>query len=145
MSSCDLCGKESELFVANIEGSIVHSCKNCCRFGNVIGKFEEFKSEIKIKKYAEKENTETLIENYSEIIRKERNRKGLKQDELAMKLNVKESIIHKIENGQMVPSLDIARKIEKFFGIKLIENIPDIKINLEHSEMKGFTLGDIIK
>lgn len=143
MSSCDLCGKEEELFVARIEGSVVNACRNCGRFGNIIRKAEEFKFEIKSRRYIE--DDEIIVENYDEIIRKEREKNGLKQDEFALKLNERESVIRKIENKQMMPSLGLARKIEKFFGVKLVENTSDTQIKLKHSEMRGFTLGDAIK
>ncbi len=145
MSSCDLCGKNEDLFIARIESSIVNACRTCCRFGNVLGKVEESKPEIKIKRQTEDESSELIVENYNELIRKEREKKGLKQEEFANKLNEKESLIKKIENKQIMPSFALARKIEKFFGIKLIEDAPDTKIKLNHSEMRGFTLGDIIK
>ena len=145
MSSCDLCGRESELFISRIESSVVNACESCSRFGKIIGKAEEFRSEIKTKRSIEDENEEIIVKNYNEIIRKEREKRNLRQDELANKLNEKESVIQKVESGQIVPSLKLARKIEKFLGIKLIENIPDAKIKLKYSEMRGLTLGDVIK
>src|SRR3989344_611154 len=144
MSGCDLCGREGELFRARIEGSLVDACEKCSRFGKVLWKINEVKAEIKNKKI-EEENTETVVDDYNNIIRKERERRGLKQDELAKELNEKESVIRKIENKQMMPGLKLAGKIEKFFNVKLIENVSNDRVEIKKAERRGFTLGDAIK
>lgn len=144
MSSCDLCGKDFELFKTRIEGSLVDACERCSKFGKILWKLDEIKPKIKSKKI-EDEDTERIIEDYNEIIRKEREKIGLKQDELARKLNEKESLINKIENKEIMPSLKVARKIEKFFGVKLVENVSNNEIEIKKSEVKSFTLGDVIK
>ncbi len=145
MSNCDLCGKDFELFKTRIEGSLVDACERCSKFGEVLWRIEDIKSEIKTKKIDD-EDWENIVEDYDKIIRKEREKIGLKQDELAKKLNEKESLIQKIENKQIMPNLKIAKKMEKFFGVKLIENISDNKkIEIKKIEVKSFTLGDVIK
>ena len=128
-----------------IEGSIVNVCSNCSKFGKIAWEAEKFKTKIKTKHDIKNEDTELVVENYNEIIRREREKKGLKQDELARKLNEKESVIQRIENKQIAPSLNLAKKIEKFLGIKLIGGFTDTKMKLNHSETRGFTLGDVIK
>ncbi len=144
MSNCDLCGIENALFRMKIEGSSINSCEKCSRFGKIIGKLNESEVKIKRKSVAE-EKTESVIDGYDKIIRREREKKNLKQSELAKELNEKESVIQKIENKQMMPSLKLAKKMEKFFGIKLVENIPDYKVEIKKVERGGFTLGDAIK
>ena len=54
-------------------------------------------------------------------IRNKRDELGLKQEDFAKMLNEKESIIHKLETGEFKPSLKLAKKLEKKFGLKLIE------------------------
>ena len=142
MSSCDLCGRENELFRVKIEGSMVDACERCSRFGKVLWKLDVV--EVKSNQI-EKEDTENIIENYDKIIRKEREKRNLKQDELARELNEKESVIQKIENKQMMPSLKLARKMEKFFGARLVEDISNYKVEIKKSERRGFTIADAIK
>ena len=145
MGNCDLCGKNFEfLFKARIEGSMVDVCERCSKFGEVLWKIKNIKSELKTKN-DEFENQEIIVDNYDKIIRREREKIGLKQDELARKLNEKESLIQKIENKHIIPSLKVSRKLEKFFGMKLVENISNDKIEIKKTEMKEFTIGDVIK
>lgn len=123
---------------------MVDACGRCSRFGKILWKLDEIKPEIKNRKI-DGEDSESIIENYDKIIRKERERRGLKLDGLARKLNEKESLIQKIENGEMMPSLKLAKKMEKFFGAKLVENVFNNKIEIKRSETKEFTIGDVIK
>jgi uncharacterized protein (TIGR00270 family) len=71
----------------------------------------------------------------------------MRQEEFAMKINEKDSIIHKIEIGHFKPSLKLARKIEKFLGIKLIEIVTEKDNKLKSSDKTegGFTIGDFIR
>lgn len=126
-----------------VEGILFNVCENCRNFGKVLGKAEE-KKIIKKTKPAEEEKIEFIIEDYNIILKKAREKMGLKQEEAAKKINEKTSIIHKLENKEIEPSLNLARKLEKFFNIKLI--FEDIKKeeHREKTEVKGFTLGDLI-
>ena len=74
-----------------------------------------------------------------------RERSGLKQEELAKKLNEKESIISSIESGKFKPSINLAHKLEKFFNINLIEELGGEEFELSSSEGSGMTIGDMIK
>ena len=92
-----------------------------------------------------KEISEDVVSNYSELIKKAREKKGLKQDDLAKNIAEKESTIHKIETGALKPSFNLARKLELFLGIKLIgisEEKREINLNLKDNSL---TIGDLIK
>lgn len=64
-----------------------------------------------------------LIENYGEIIRNARIKMGISQEELAKQISEKLTIIKKIEQGTFKPPIELARKIEKFLKIKIIEKV----------------------
>ena len=67
---------------------------------------------------------------------------GLKQEELARKINEKESLIHKLENELVEPSLKLAEKLEKFLKIKLIEIYSDENKYVKNNDDK-LTIGDL--
>ncbi len=86
-----------------------------------------------------------VVEDYAERVRRARERLGLSQKELALKVRVGEKVIKRIEAGTLVPPIDLARRLERVLGVKLLEPVVD---ELEE-EMGGdrdkfyLTLGDI--
>lgn len=141
---CDMCGKEGELFRAVIEGTEMNVCSRCAAFGKVLPRIR--KVEVVLKKpIPKKETIERLSEDFSNIIRGGREKLGLTQEEFALKLNEKESIIHKIETGHIQPSIALARKIEKFLKISLVESEEIENSPVQKQKADGLTLGDFIK
>jgi len=151
---CDMCGKDDELYKATIEGVELTVCEKYARFGKILRKIkteqEKPKTKTNTQKLAQikeqKEIIETVVEDYADRIKRKREKIGLKQEELAQKIAEKESIILKIENGKMVPSIKLARKLEKFLEIKLVEEEED-EANPDVPKGTGgeFTIGDMIK
>jgi putative transcription factor len=144
---CELCGNQDALVNAVVEGSMVKVCRQCSRYGHVI-LLEKPLSAIKEekKKEARLEIPEEIItEDYGSLIKSARERLKLTQKELALNLAEKESIIHKLESYYLEPSLELARKLEKFLSIKLIylmnEDMPVKKVNFKDGSM---TIGDIL-
>ena len=60
-----------------------------------------------------------IVKNRLEELRKER---GIKQEELAAALEVSRQTIGSLENGRYNPSIQLAFKLSKYFGL-LIEDI----------------------
>lgn len=50
-----------------------------------------------------------------------RNARGIKQEELASEMEVSRQTISSLENGKYNPSIFLAYKISKFFGLKIEE------------------------
>jgi putative transcription factor len=152
---CEMCGSEDNLFKARIEGSILNVCKNCARYGKVISsipdkryieKIVEKKAKIeKTKPLTEKEMIESVVEGFNEIIKKKREALNLKQEDFAKLINEKVSLVHKIETGAFVLSIPLARKIEKFLKVRLVEQTEGSVEVTEKVKADSFTLGDFIK
>lgn len=146
---CEMCGKDTGLLKAVIEGTELKVCKDCGKFGKIIGRIRQ-EPKAKKKKKEEKEEElpeiiQIIVPDYPKKAKQARESLGLKQKELAKKLNEKESIIHKIETGHYKPSIKLARKLEKFLKIKLVgeEQIEKDREKVVSSER--ITIGDIIK
>ena len=58
------------------------------------------------------------MKNRIEVIRKE---KGIRQDEFAKLMGVSRQTISSLENGKYNPSIYLAYKIAKFFGLTIEE------------------------
>jgi len=148
--NCDLCGKTTEsLAKAIIEGVQLDVCSDCAKFGKVIEavKRPSAKEQHKqyIKQQAKEEKVELLVEDYAEIIKKKRESMGLTQKDFANRINEKDVTIHKIETGSFNPPLPLAKKLERFLGIKIIEQHEEKFESSRKNKDEGFTLGDFIK
>lgn len=144
-----MCGKADErLFKTQIEGVELNVCHNCSKFGKIISQIRKpakGPQKKKIPEAAEEEKIELLAENYADLIKKKRESMGLSQKDFSIKINEKEATMHKIETGTLNPSIALARKLEKFLGIMLIEEHLETREKFRKSKEDGFTIGDFIK
>ena len=152
--NCDLCGKvEENLNRALIEGVELNVCPACSKFGKVLAPVKRYSPKEQHRmiqsaqdKVQKEEKMELLVEDYAEIIKKKRESMGLSQEDFAKRISEKESTLHHIETGRFEPSLELAKKLEKIFNIKLIEVHEEKReISSKKKSFNGFTLGDFIK
>ncbi len=148
---CDMCGRETGLFRAVIEDSELKVCKECARFGKIIRKIMPAAKQRRKTEEKEEEEVPEIIQaivpDYPQIVKKARESRGLKQEELAKKINEKESVVHKVETGHYEPNIMLAKKLERFLKIKIVEEqqIEKAKNQRKTASAEGFTIGDIIK
>lgn len=143
MASCELCGKDGTLVSVIVESIKLNVCESCSKYGKVAGNMAARK--VEDKKFFREEVIEIVIDDFSSIVKSSRERKFLTQKELAVKLNEKESVIAKIEQGSLKPSLDLARKLEKFLGIKLMTNEKLSEASSLNVKTGNLTIGDFLK
>lgn len=151
---CEICGTYIEKGKKiKVEGSIVVVCDNCINYGEFVSEIKPYEPLQKINKeitpYKEEfeiKFTEDLIEDFSKIIREKREKIGMKQEELAKKLNEPVSLIHRIEIGKFEPSLKLTRKIEKILNVKLLEKVEESisEPSNKNKTTEGLTLGDLV-
>lgn len=153
---CELCGKYiEEGKKVKIEGSTVVTCNKCSSYGEVVEKVkmpqekkkppspptkkEISREELKIEK------EEEVIEDFPEKIKKGRAKKDMKQEKLGKKINEPASLIRRMESGKFKPSPDLARKIEKALGIKLLKEYEEADFGDKGTSSKReLTLGDMV-
>ena len=146
MVICDMCGAEVDEFLdAIVEGVSMSVCEKCSKYGEVVALKPKIFSIKKVEK-KEPEQTELIVDNYAELIRKGRERKGFKQNELAKALGEKESVIQGVEAGRFKPGLVLAKKFELVLGIDLVNSYKEVKegkkLNLRD---KSLTIGDVVR
>ena len=143
---CDLCGSQTTLYSALVEGSIVDVCSNCLKFGKQLAKKDNFDVEklIMVNKKIKEENQSSLREDYNILVKEKREKLNLTQEELAKKLNEKTSVIQKLENKSMALDDKLAKKLENFLGIKLNDTNDYIDIDISIKK-HSLTIGDLIK
>jgi len=87
-----------------------------------------------------------LAQDYDQRIREGREGAGLTQEELANQLNEKASLIRKLERGDVLPSDEIQRKLERELDVSLSAGDADGDAEWESpSTTGGTTLGDVVK
>lgn len=142
--ACELCGEETELVEAKIEGTVLEVCKDCAELGEVLER-----GQIKQKKKPKKESLphqpeQILVNGYGSTVKRARENKEMNIADLAEEIKEKESVVHRIENENLRPDKDLARKLERFLDIKLYENATAESVSSSSSqEVEGVTLGDV--
>ncbi|MBW2979835.1 multiprotein bridging factor aMBF1 [Candidatus Woesearchaeota archaeon] len=151
MPNCDMCGEETEnLVVASIECVELTVCSKCTKFGKVVRRArpeikEEKTKNIKKKELQREKFIQIVVPDYNIRIKNAREKLGLKQEDFAKNINEKVSLVHNIESGKFEPSMELARKIERFLQIQLVEQHEEKHEEVKGSSGEGFTIGDFIK
>ena len=171
MVQCEMCGAETPSpKTVKIEGAELQVCEDCADFGTEVR--TETTSSTSTK-YSTSSSSGTasnadsgsssggtrrrrgqdmlddmaeLAADYDSRIRNAREAAGLSQEELAGEMNEKASLIRKLERGEMLPSDDVQRKIERELGISLSENAGADEEEWSSDDAgQGLTLGDMVK
>ena len=141
---CEVCGLKEANFRAMVEGTSLLCCQNCSRHGQQVSSIQQPKI-IEKRTLLKQEPSEEIVDDCGAIVKKARESAKLSQKDFAAKINEKESLIHSIESGHVVPSIDLARKLERLLGIKIIEKISPEPLGLKQSKEIYFTIGDNLK
>ncbi|MGB2728776.1 MAG: multiprotein-bridging factor 1 family protein [Halobacteriota archaeon] len=131
---CEICGLEikGEAQYIKIGVSELRVCKSCARHGTVVvvaeaGRTAEVKGSEQPQQLARAKGKSRLYEqmdrdieagieneeDYGRKIKEAREKAGLKQAELAKRINEKQSLLRKIENEEIIPGEGVRRKIER--------------------------------
>ena len=146
--ACDMSKTKGKLYKVYVEGAELTLCKDCSKFGEVVEQVqqESHVSAKKPKQFEGPEVMEILSEDYADKIKRKRESLGLNQKDFAEKLNEKESLIQKLETGHLEPSIDLAKKMEKSLGLKILEQYEEKHEKQNNRERaETFTIGDFIK
>ena len=144
-----MCGSKTKLFITEIESSQMNVCRDCSKFGKIIAEVKEPEKPKKIKEIIEDAGPQTeilqvIVEGYAQKIKNAREKLNLDQKDFAKKINEKQAVIHKIETGSFEPGMSLARKLEKFLKIKLVEQHEEIHEKTKQTKSDDFTIGDFI-
>ncbi|MCD6491575.1 MAG: multiprotein bridging factor aMBF1 [Candidatus Njordarchaeia archaeon] len=152
---CEICGapvKKPKYY--EVEGAIMILCEKCSKYGTPVNMPKTNKRILKRSQFSKKRKIPELewelVENYGLVIRKARERAGLKQEELAQMIGEPASYIRKLEKEKIRPSDRVIRKLERKLGIKLLKNIELEELSTPADLLKSkskqdkITLGDIV-
>jgi len=147
--NCEICGKEGYMYKALVEGTELTVCDKCARLGKGAKLIPRISHKKEIQKQetitTEPETIQSIVQDYGPKIRKARMKLDMTQEEFAKKLNIKESILQKIENSAFEPPVDMAEKLEKILHIRLIEETETEKVTITKEKTDVMTIGDVIR
>jgi putative transcription factor len=149
---CEVCGREIERPIeAEIEGATMKVCTGCVKFGSAKESrapkpaFRKPKRTPRGRAFRPKEKELECVDDYDELIRTAREKRGMKREDLGRIINEKESVIARLESGAMVPDTKLARKVEKALGIKILGVVEEEEFSKSAPPSGGMTIGDLIK
>lgn len=124
---CEICGMPivGRPYYAEVDGVEMTLCASCYLKLTRSGRARPLRRPSPPKRAASTRQRRVVIEyeiveDYDDKIKAGRIAKGLTTAELAQKLRISESLLRKIEQGKMKPSIDLARRMERVLGIKLL-------------------------
>ncbi len=152
MQYCDICGApiEGQPYVIKLDNAVLHVCKRCAALYGAVPASQEpqrrveppRRSPIQTPKRTQADKYE-VIEEYAEVIRRARESLGLSREALASYIGIKESVLRRIESGQLVPDVQLAKKLEKALGVKLLVPAQQGEAPGAPPPRRELTLGDI--
>ncbi len=125
MSYCELCGRESaEQKKVLVDGTVFSVCMACSKLGKP---YVPVQVPAKRRKtpFAGRQSKITMSDSlmidpdFAKLLREARMRAGLTHEQLGMKMNEKAQLLKKFESGALKPDELMAKKLERFLGIKL--------------------------
>jgi putative transcription factor len=142
---CEICGiKTNKIFITKVEGVILKLCEKCSKYGivvNIIKKDE--KKKVDMKNSLDEEEYE-LVEDYQKLIEEARKKMNISIEELAKRIGEKESLIRKVEKGEIRPSDNLIDKLEKILKVKLKEKIK-YKVEKKDERKEKLRIADIVE
>ncbi|MEM0369659.1 MAG: multiprotein bridging factor aMBF1 [Pyrobaculum sp.] len=122
---CEICGKpiEGEPIPVEVDKAVLYVCRSCAaRYGKKQPPMPQRRQQPQPRPRPPPTRAVydlEIVENFGELIKKSRENLGLSREALAAMIGVKETVLRRIESGQLQPDVSLARKLEKILGIKL--------------------------
>jgi putative transcription factor len=88
-----------------------------------------------------------FVEDLGNVVRKAREARFLTREQLAEMVGEKVSTIRRIENNELKPSFELARKLEKVLKVKLLVEATDEVFErvVTRAQQRGLTIGDVLR
>lgn len=151
---CEVCGSEirGQPYHRIIEGGRMTVCGRCARFGSsdwdpnrIQMRPQSRPPPRRPRNEVEAAETLELVEDYGEKIRKARQKRRLTVEDFARMISEKESVVKKLERGELNPDGKLVRKIRNALNIDIMEVGEPTRAPAAGRKTTARTLGDIMK
>jgi putative transcription factor len=156
--NCEICGRriQGKPTQISIERSVLTVCLECSRFGVPVDKKTAAKIEMSIPRPGIRRPIPApaqslrkdqlgeflLVDDFGPAIRKARESIGMTREDFAKKLGEKDSVIRRVESGEMYPTAELMGKIERLLKIRLKATV-DTSVKGSAPSPSNLTLGDV--
>ncbi len=167
LTYCEMCGKpikKRDARVVYVEGSKLVLCFSCYTKVSKKAVSAELRETTQKPTYVSKPAPTTqatsktpqkiskvvdeyeVVPDYHERVRKAREKLGWTQKVLANVVKESENVIKRIEAGRLVPSIELARKLENVLKIQLLEPVVETSVSTTKTfkGSTGLTIGDVM-
>jgi putative transcription factor len=88
-----------------------------------------------------------FVDDLGNVVRRAREARFLTREQLAEMVGEKVSTIRRIENDELKPSFELARKLEKVLKVKLLVEATDEVFErvVTRAQRRGLTIGDVLR
>ncbi|MBN1455671.1 MAG: TIGR00270 family protein [Methanomicrobia archaeon] len=140
MTECEICGATivGKAQFITIGSSQLRVCRACARYGTSVSESQPAKARTQLGGFTSEQEQLArakqrlyeqmdhelaeeleIPEDFGRRIKEARERVGLKQAELAQRINEKESLLRKIEHEEIMPTDEVRAKLERVLKISL--------------------------
>jgi putative transcription factor len=151
---CEICGRpiEGEPIPVEVDKAVLYVCRSCAaQYGKRVAQRQP-QAAVQ-KKPAPRPKPAAprpppleveLVENFGAVIRRARENLGLSREALAAMLGVKETVLRRIEAGQLQPDLALAKRLERALGVRLLVEAAEEGVAKSGGKVeRGLTLGEV--
>lgn len=148
---CEICGRpiEGEPIPVEVDKAVLYVCRSCAA---QYGKRATQQPQTAVQKKPAPRPAAPrpppleveLVENFGAVIRRARENLGLSREALAAMLGVKETVLRRIEAGQLQPDLALAKRLERALGVRLLVEAAEEGVAKSGGKVeRGLTLGEV--
>ncbi|MGI0100389.1 MAG: helix-turn-helix domain-containing protein [Candidatus Micrarchaeaceae archaeon] len=122
MEECEICGaKSNDVYIVDVEEVELRVCTKCAKGRKIISKPVESRGRRAAAQVQAKKDEPQLVEDYGMKIHDARELMHLPLKVLAEMINEKETLLLRVEQQKTMPSVALAKKLERALKIKLAE------------------------
>jgi putative transcription factor len=148
MAHCEICGaSDTPLQQAQVAGSTVQACSPCVDADTGTADTQDTNTATTSTSHPLNGAGPGLAPDYGTTLREAREQEGLSQDALADQLNLKQSVLRRVENQELTPDQDLVNTLESALSVSLTADTPrSDTASTHHSTETGdgaATLGDV--
>lgn len=148
---CEICGRPVEEPIAvEVDRAVLYLCRSCAAsYGRrQVAQRQQAQPAARRppqpRRPAAPRRELEVVEDFGEIVRRARENLGLSREVLAAMIGVKETVLRRVEAGQLTPDLELARKLERALGVKLLVEASQEASGVQGKGVeRGLTLGDV--